>query len=142
MPDSVKWSGKRSSRNQRQSYLLIGSFSRISSWNCTRKKWTWFACQSLRCETVFDCRKFSFFCYDARHIQGFSIFAPLTDLNVVLPAGTLQTIPLKDLKVKHLSVNSLILICKIRKSQYISHLSWVLHTKILPFRNWVSFICL
>ena len=96
MPDSVKWSGKRSSRNQRQSYLLIGSFPRMSSWNCTRKKWTWFACQSLRCESVFDCRKFSFFCYDARHIQGFSIFAPLTDLNVVLPAGTLQTIPLKD----------------------------------------------
>ena len=37
IPDSVIWYGKRSSRNQRQSYLLAGSLSRMPSWNCTRK---------------------------------------------------------------------------------------------------------
>ena len=89
---------------------IVVPLDRVTLLELHEKEWTWFSCQSLRCETVFDWRKFSFFCYDARHIEGFSIFAPLTDLNVVLPAGKWQSIPLKDWKVKHLSVNSFILI--------------------------------
>ena len=68
------------------------------------------------------------FFYDARDIQDFSIFAPLTDLNLVLPVGTWQSIPLKDCKVKHFSVNSLILMCINWKSPWAVFGAHVAHT--------------